>query len=86
MDSLSIKYSKAIDSNIITFTIIECIENQIAITRNEIIISDYREYLIDITLKEYFILTLNNWDIKNIIILDILKEVIGNYVANSLKN
>jgi len=54
MDNIHIDGSKSIDSIAVTLNIIECIEGCKLLEANEVMITDYRFYLVDINFECYF--------------------------------
>ena len=53
---------KCIDSIATTLTIIQYVEGSVLKERNEIINTDYRAFIVDINLEDYFKKTFSGWD------------------------
>ena len=62
IDNIHISSSQPIDSIVATLFIINCIKGYKLLDANEVLLIDYRSYLVDIYLERYFEINLSLWN------------------------
>ena len=62
IDNIHISGSWPINSIVATLFIMNCIEGCKLLDANEVLLTDYRSYLVDINLERYFETNLSPWD------------------------
>ena len=70
LDKIYVHGSCPIDSLAVSEELIEFMEGLKLITHNEIVLSDYRAFIIDINFEDYFNDEMSSWDNINYVILD----------------
>ena len=70
MDNIHITSSKPIDSIVVSNNLIKCVEGYELVEAREILINNYRSYIIDLNLERYFNEQMSVWDTIDKQILD----------------